>query len=220
MAKKYKIIEPVEEEVFTPRFENGQPVSLKQGAKVIGQEQVIPAWMFTCRLFAHNETENAVYVCPTKNGTDVIAVEPEFVEAWTPMVVAQDQLKPIQKQDKIRLKSNAKYFNGDSIPSNLFDVDLYAREIRANGDVVISIATTGPIYGVVNKEYLELAEIASLYKVEVIASLATARKEPTSSSAIMAKVEKGEKFDVLEQKGSAWLRTNCGWIYSKYVKKI
>lgn len=223
MAKKYKIIEPeveevvVEEKLFEPRFECGQAVLLKEGARAIDHE--IPTWLLGCRLFVCGETENAVYLSATKSGADVFAVEPSFVEAWTPISAQADLNKPIKKLDKVRLKNNAKYFNGDTIPSNLFEVELYARELRANGDVVISIATTGPIYGVVSKEFLELAEMAALFQVETVSSLIAARKEPTSSSAITAKVEKGEKFDVLEQKGS-WLRTNCGWIYSKYVKKI
>lgn len=227
MAKKYKIIEPVEEveekvevveeKTFEPRFESGQPVSLKEGARAIDHE--IPAWLLSCRLFVCGETENAIYLSATKSGVGVFAVEPTFVEVWKPISAQADLNKPVKKLDKIRLKSDAKYFNGDTIPSKLFETELYARELRANGDVVISIATTGPIYGVVNKEYLELAEMAALFQIETTSNLIMARREPTSSSAITAKVEKGEKFDVLEQKGS-WLRTNCGWIYSKYVKKI
>lgn len=56
--------------------------------------------------------------------------------------------------NRVKLTSGAKYYNGKSIPSWLFEAVLYVREI--DGDrVVISTAKTGDITGAVNKKYLK-----------------------------------------------------------------
>lgn len=228
MAKKYKIIsqgpEPVEESVPVVEFEDkvsetrfaaGQPVSLNKGAESLDGKP-IPTWMRSCRLFVCGETESAVYVSPTKGAQDLYAVALDAVGEWKPFTAKIE--RSVVKNDMIRLKNNAKYFNGDTIPSNLFDIDLYAREIRPNGNIVISTQPSGLIYGVVNQEYVEIVSVPYLYEV-MITSNQNARMEANTNSLISAKVEKGEVYKVLEEKGS-WLKTEYGWIYSKYVKKI
>lgn len=229
MAKKYKIItqepaaevepeklEPVvEEQEPTARFEHYQPVSLNEGAEGLDGKP-IPAWLRSCRLFVCGETENAVYVSPTKSAQDLYTVSPDSLGEWKPLTAKIE--RSVVKNDKIRLKNNAKYFNGDSIPSNLFGVDLYAREVRSNGDVVVSTQPSGFVYGVINQEYIEITSVPCLYEV-MVTSNQNARVEANTNSLISAKVEKDEIYKVLAEKGS-WLKTECGWIYSKYVKKI
>ena len=58
------------------------------------------------------------------------------------------------KGDKVKLSSDAKYYDGSNIPSWVKKSTLYVRDI--NGDrIVISTQKTGDITGAVNKKYLK-----------------------------------------------------------------
>ena len=56
--------------------------------------------------------------------------------------------------DAVKLVSGAKYTNGKSVPSWVIKSTVYVREIRSNGDVVVSILKIGAITGVVNSKYI------------------------------------------------------------------
>lgn len=55
--------------------------------------------------------------------------------------------------DEVKLVSGAKYTNGKSIPSFVFNSKLYVREIQS-GNIVISTLKTGAVTGVVDEKYL------------------------------------------------------------------
>ena len=56
--------------------------------------------------------------------------------------------------DAVKLVAGAKYTNGGSVPSWVINSTVYVREIRSNGDVVVSILKVGAITGVVNSKYI------------------------------------------------------------------
>ena len=56
--------------------------------------------------------------------------------------------------DVIKLSTDAKYTSGQSIPGWVINSTLYAREIRANGDIVFSTQKTGAITGIVEQKYI------------------------------------------------------------------
>lgn len=56
--------------------------------------------------------------------------------------------------EAVKLIAGAKYTNGRSVPSWVIKSTVYVREIRSNGDVVISILKVGAITGVVNSTYI------------------------------------------------------------------
>ena len=56
--------------------------------------------------------------------------------------------------DAVKLVAGAKYTSGGNVPSWVINSTLYVREIRSNGDVVISVLKSGAITGVVNSKYI------------------------------------------------------------------
>lgn len=56
--------------------------------------------------------------------------------------------------DEVRLVSGAKYTSGQAIPNFVFNKVLYVRDIRANGDIVISTLKIGAVTGIVSAKYL------------------------------------------------------------------
>lgn len=56
--------------------------------------------------------------------------------------------------DAVKLVAGATYTNGKSIPSWVINSTVYVRDIRSNGDVVVSILKIGAITGVVNSKYI------------------------------------------------------------------
>ncbi len=68
---------------------------------------------------------------------------------------AVNNLLDISDCDVVRLREDAVYTNGKSIPQWVKNSNLFIRgNIKKNGDVVISTVKRGPITGVVNKKYL------------------------------------------------------------------
>lgn len=66
--------------------------------------------------------------------------------------VVEDVLKV---GDKVKLTSDATYFNGASIPSWVKKMKLYVRGFRKDGYIVISTQKTGAITGAVGKKFLK-----------------------------------------------------------------
>ena len=56
--------------------------------------------------------------------------------------------------DAVKLTSDAKYNSGKNVPSWVIAKTVYVREIRSNGDAVISVLKVGAITGVVNSKYI------------------------------------------------------------------
>ncbi len=67
-----------------------------------------------------------------------------------------------KKGDEVKLVQGATYISGKAIPGWLFNMKLYVREIRSNGDIVFSTLATGAVTGVTNPAnlvpYAEQAE--------------------------------------------------------------
>jgi hypothetical protein len=56
--------------------------------------------------------------------------------------------------DAVKLVTGAQYTSGKSVPSWVIKSTVYVREIRSNGDIVVSILKVGAITGVVNSKYI------------------------------------------------------------------
>lgn len=63
-------------------------------------------------------------------------------------------LSNFKKGDTVKLLSGATYVDGKDIKAWIFNVKLYVRDIRKNGDIVISTLKDGDITGVVSPHYL------------------------------------------------------------------
>lgn len=74
---------------------------------------------------------------------------------YTEVQAKVTELIGLLKGDKVKLKSNATYSNGDRIPQWVKSSTLFVRgETNVNGDVPVSTVQSGEITGIINKKYL------------------------------------------------------------------
>lgn len=81
-----------------------------------------------------------------------IAVNGRYIRGYG--VPKYDVDDALNNGDKVKLTSDAKYYDGKSIPSWVFKRTLYVREV-SNNRIVISILKKGAITGAVDKKYLK-----------------------------------------------------------------
>jgi hypothetical protein len=137
--------------------------------------------------------------------------------------------------EKVRLVSGAKWSNNAGIPNWVFKTDLYVRENRKNGDVLVSTQKTGACTGVVNQKYLvskTLNQTATTntsinknfksYLVIITASSLNVRNGASMKYKINTTVKKGQVYTIVDEKdGWGKLKSGAGWIYlNGYTKKL
>ena len=119
----------------------------------------------------------------------------------------------------VKLLSGAKYTNGGAVPTWVINSKLYVREIRSNGDVVISTQKTGAVTGVVASKYI-VKENAS-FLVRVTADVLNIRAGAGTNYKINGQITNKGTYTITETNGE-WgkLKSNAGWIYLPYTEKI
>lgn len=137
--------------------------------------------------------------------------------------------------DRVRLVSGATYTSGKSIPSWVFEYNLYVRGI--NGDsITVSTLKTGAITGVVSAKYLTLVSATTAnnkpstentsYQVRITADALNIRSGAGSNYSINGVIrDKGIYTIVAEaigQGATKWgkLKSGAGWISLDYTKRI
>lgn len=83
-------------------------------------------------------------------GYDYIAVQDKVNE----LINLDKYLSTLIVGDIVTLRSDAVYYNGESIPQWVKNSKLYIREIKTNNNIVISTLKNGDITGIVNRKYL------------------------------------------------------------------
>ena len=124
---------------------------------------------------------------------------------------------------EVKLKSGAKYADGKSIPSWVFNTKLYVRAI--NGDkITISTQKTGAITGVVKASSIEgyTAPKASGYSAQVInvKSYLNVRSGPGTSYSVKGRLYNGNKITIIDTKNGWGELSTGGWVSLSYTKKI
>jgi hypothetical protein len=132
--------------------------------------------------------------------------------------------------DTVRLIAGATYVSGASIPSWVLKNKLYVREIRKNGDIVISTQKTGAVTGVVKSSDL-IAYTASTiapanpafapYLVRINTAVLNVRAGAGTQYRITTQVNKNEVYTIVAENGK-WgrLKSGAGWIHLDYVQKV
>lgn len=131
--------------------------------------------------------------------------------------------------DAVKLKTDAKYTSGKSIPSWVFNSKLYVRCVNGN-KITISTQSTGDITGVVYaKDLIPCGTTAKpattntfkSYVVEITANALNVRAGAGSTYKINTVVKKGQRYTIVEEKnGWGKLKSGAGWISLKYTKKV
>ena len=134
--------------------------------------------------------------------------------------------------DVIKLKKDAKYYNGKTIPAWVFNKTLYYRGKNSNG-IIFSTLKTGAITGVVKPESIEgaateqktptptNASTFTPYMVKVTASALNYRKGPGTNYGINGVIrDQGTYTIVEEQNGWGRLKSGAGWISLAYTRRV
>lgn len=138
------------------------------------------------------------------------------------------EVKTFQVGDSVRLTTGATYVSGKAIPAWVFEKQLYVREVRADGGIVISTLKTGAVTGVVKAEYLvaydgETANTAGFtpYLVKITADVLNVRAGAGSGYKITTQIKKNQVYTIIgENNGWGKLKSGAGWISLTYAKKI
>ena len=142
-------------------------------------------------------------------------------------IVNPEGEKEFKVGDAIRLKKNATYASGTEIPSWIKKSKLYIRDIRSNGDYVISTKMTGSVSGVVNPNVVEkyvdiiIDEGFTPYLVRITADVLNVRANAGTSYKVNCQIKyNGVHTIVGEKDGWGRLKNGSGWIALEYTEKV
>ena len=129
--------------------------------------------------------------------------------------------------DELRLIPGVKYASGGTIPSWVFNTKLYLREIRKNGDYVISTKSSGPVTGVVKANSVVAWSTAvadpgfTPYLVQINTDVLNVRAGAGTNFKINTQVKRNGVYTIIgEKNGWGKLKSGAGWIHLDYTKKL
>ena len=178
---------------------------------------------------AYIKIENAISACD-KAGKGYNVYDSEGNIIHTPVIkeeVIEDD-GSLKVGSEVKLLAGAKYASGAKIPTWLFSYKLYIREIRNNGDYVISTQKTGAVTGVVKPDSVvaHSTPISNTnfksYIVRIVVDALNVRSGPGTQYKINTVVKKNELYTIVgESNGWGRLKSGAGWICLEgYTKKV
>lgn len=201
-------------------------VAIKEGAKYYSGEN-IPSWVQKKQWIVALIAGDKVIINHSTDGESAIN-SPMHKDDLIVISNSNDNLpKPLSVGDAVKLIAGATYSSGGTIPSWLFSSKLYIREIRKNGDYVISTVQTGAVTGVVKPAsvipYTTVTISATFepYFVTITANALNVRSGPGTNYKINRTISKGGIYTIIEEKkGWGKLKSGAGWISLNYTKKL
>ena len=134
----------------------GDEVKLVSGATYYDGKSM-PSWLYDKTLYVRGISGDNITISTLKTGAITGIVNKKYLTSLNGTPVVEN--KPVTNTsvlsmgDTVKLVSGATYYNGQAMPSWLFNKTLYVRKI--NGDnITISTLKTGAITGMVNKKHL------------------------------------------------------------------
>lgn len=181
---------------------------------------------------AYTNLDNAKKACD-KAGKDYEVYNSKGVAVYPEEVVVKEEVSvptDFKVGEAVKLISGATYTSGKAIPSWVFKTKLYVREIRKNGDIVISTQQSGAVTGVVASKYLTAyatttsstaAPNFAPYLVRINTDVLNVRAGAGTGYKITTQVLNREIYTIVAEKGK-WgkLKSGAGWICLDYTKKI
>lgn len=203
-------------------------VKAAMAPKAVVKYRVRKAWADTkSQIGAYSNLDNAKVACD-KAGAGYYVFD-ESGKAIYPVVSAPVVSTPsvstsFKKGDEVKLVEGAKYASGKSIKDWVFKSKLYVREIKDNGNIVVSTLKIGPVTGTVSSKYL-VPYVATpkfkAYKVKITTDVLRVRDGAGTSYKINTTVKKGQVFTITEEKnGFGKLKSGAGWISLEYTQKV
>lgn len=131
-----------------------------------------------------------------------------------------------KKGDIIKLKANATYYNGATIPSFVFKSTLYYRGKNDNG-IIISTQKTGAITGVIKESAIEGGQLSTpsststTYQVKVTTDALNIRRGPSTNTSKTGCIRDRGVYTIVETTNN-WgrLKSGLGWICLDYTKRV
>ena len=170
---------------------------------------------------AYTSLENAQKACDLA-GVEYFVFDENGKAIYTPENLEGETLKV---GDAVKLIPDATYYTGVKIPNWVIASKLYIREIRKNGDYVISTQKTGAVTGVVHPEmvvpYTDAAVGFKTYTVIITADALNVRAGAGTQYKINTVVHKNDLYTIVDEKnGWGKLKSGAGWISLSYTKKV
>ena len=177
---------------------------------------------------AYTNLDSAKLACD-KAGSEYEVYNSKGIAVY-PEKPAEKVVSNFKKGDAVKLVDGATYSSGMKIPGWVMRSKLYVREIRKNGDIVISTQKTGAITGVVDDKYLiPYQTVASTpaepafvpYLVRITADVLNVRAGAGTNYKITLQLKKNEIYTIVAENGK-WgkLKSGAGWIHLDYTKKV
>ena len=139
-----------------------------------------------------------------------------------------EEKKVFKVGDTVRLVPGATYVGGGSIASYIFDKKLYIREVRKDGNYIISTLKTGAITGMVAPEAVVDYEGTAVvvqpnfepYLVKITASALNVRAGAGTQYPIITQLRKNGVYTIVGENGKWGKLKTSGWISLDYTKKL
>lgn len=139
-----------------------------------------------------------------------------------------EEKKTFKVGDTVRLVPGATYVGGGSIASYIFDKKLYIREVRKDGNYIISTLKTGAITGMVSPEAVVDYEGTAVvvqpnfepYLVKITASALNVRAGAGTQYPIITQLRKNGVYTIVGENGKWGKLKTSGWISLDYTKKL
>lgn len=227
------------------KYKIGDAVSVKEGSKW-ESGKTISSWVFNSKMYVREYKDNDSVVISTQetgavtgtiNESCLTPYEVSAPAQPVPEVVVkpepQPEPTPIIKSnfsigDEVSVLEGAIWANGKTISSWVFKSKMYVREITSKG-IVISTLQSGAVTGTIEEKYLTAyknipevkEEIKKFvpYSVEVTVNRLNVRTGAGTGYRVSTVIKKGETYRIMEEK-DGWGKTNKGWIYLSYTKKV
>ena len=178
---------------------------------------------------AYSDLDNAKKACD-KAGSGYEVYDSKGIAVYPKISAPTPPTSEFKIGDAVKLISGATYSSGTAIPSWVFRNKLYVRDIRSNGDVVISTQKTGAVTGVVKPSSIVKYESSistpvspsfAPYLVRINTAVLNVRAGAGTNYKITTQVKKNEVYTIVGESGK-WgkLKSGAGWIHLDYTKKV
>lgn len=166
---------------------------------------------------AYSDLNNAIAACK-KAGPEYHVYNIEGEEVYP-----NELIVPVLEVGEVcRVKPGAKWVNGTSVPTWVINSKMYLREIRKNGDYVISTVPTGPVTGVINPQYVYEEEVQE-YQAEITTAALNVRAAASANSTKLGTLYRGNRVKILQESngwGKIIYKNRTAWISLLYTKKV
>lgn len=177
---------------------------------------------------AYSDLNNAKKACD-KAGKEYEVYNSKGVAIY-PVAPAEKEVSSFKVGDEVSFINGAKYSNGTSIPTWLYSYKMYVREIRKDGNIVISTQKTGAVTGVVAPSQIIPYKATTIttakptfvpYIVRINTDVLNVRNGAGTNYKINGQVKKYELYTIVDEKnGWGKLKSGAGWIALNYTTKV